>query len=443
MTLFPAFRYLCFWGKAGQRSLDRSALAEAVEQLTRALAQIETLPATSTQRREQIKLQVSLINPLLHVKGYAAPETKAAAERARLLIEQAEALGEPPEDPLLAFSILYSFWVANSVFDVAFARNLAGEFLTRAENQGMAGPLMIGHRLMAHSLLHTGKIAEAKLHYDKALALYDPLKHRTLALRFGQDAGVSIFSNRSLALWLLGYPEAALMDVQNALDNAREIGHAATLMYALMYASFSHCCCANYTTANALADELVTLADQKDSQNWKGLGVAMQGSIFAQTSKRSEALDLITRGMTGWRAAGATLYGGWFLSNLAIAYAGLDKFDEASRCIGEAMTTVETTMETWCEAEISRITGEIALKSSQPNTAKAQGYFERALTVARQQQAKSWELRAAMSMARLWRDQGKRDEARELLAPVYGWFTEGFDTLDLKEAKALLDELAA
>jgi predicted ATPase len=349
--------------------------------------------------------------------------------------------GEPPEDPLLAFSILYSFWVANSVFDSRIARDLACEFLVRAEKQGMAAPLMIGHRLMAHSLLHTGKIVECRLHYNQALALYDPLKHRTLALRFGQDAGVSIFSNRSLALWLLGYPEAALVDVQNALDNAREIGHAATLMYALLYASFSHACCANYTTANALADELVTLADQKDAQTWKGLGAAIQGSIFAQAGKRSEAVDLITCGITACRAAGATIYGGWFLSNLAMAYADLDKFDEACRCISEA--TTETTRETWCEAEVNRIAGEIALKSSQPDSAKAQAYFQRALTVAREQQAKSWELRAAMSMARLWRDQGKRDEARELLAPVYGWFTEGFDTRDLKEAKALLDELAA
>src|SRR5262249_3840 len=158
--------------------------------------------------------------------------------------------------------------------------------------------------------------------------------------------------------------------------------------------------------------------------------------------KRSEAVDLITCGITACRAAGATLYGGWFLSNLAMAYADLDKFDEACRCIGEAMAAVETTRETWCEAEISRIAGEIAVKTSHPGTGKAQSYFEHALEVARQQQAKSWELRAAMSLARLWRDQGKVQQARELLAPVYGWFTEGFDTRDLKEAKALLEELA-
>ena len=133
----------------------------------------------------------------------------------------------------------------------------------------------------------------------------------------------------------------------------------------------------------------------------------------------------------------------WHLSFLASAYAQLGQFDDAWRCIGEAMTAMETTKERWCEAEVNRVAGEIALLSPERETAKAQTYFERALSVARQQQAKSWELRAAMSMARLWRDQGKRDEARELLAPVYGWFTEGFDTRDLKEAKALLEELAA
>ena len=128
---------------------------------------------------------------------------------------------------------------------------------------------------------------------------------------------------------------------------------------------------------------------------------------------------------------------------LARAYAELGQFDDAWRCIGEAMTAVETTKERWCEAEVNRMAGEIALKSPEPDAAKAEAYFERALAVARQQQAKSWELRAAMSLARLWRDQGKPQQARELLAPVYGWFTEGFDTLDLKEAKALLDELNA
>ena len=238
------------WGKAGQRSLERSALVEAAEQLTRALAQIATLPATPALRREQIKLQVALITPLIHVKGYAAPETKAAAERARLLIEQAEALGEPPEDPLLLFSVLYGFWVANYVaFNGDVMRELAAQFLALAEKQGATVPLMIGHRLMGISLLFTGDIAEGRAHFDQALALYDPAEHRPLATRFGQDVRVAILSYRSLALWLLGYPEAALADADQALNDAREIGQAATLMYALVHASLTHISCGNYATA--------------------------------------------------------------------------------------------------------------------------------------------------------------------------------------------------
>ena len=260
------------WGKAGQRSLERSALVEAAEQLTRALDQIATLPATPALRREQIKLQVALITPLMHVKGYAAPETKAAVERARLLIEQAEALGEPPEDPLLLFSVLYGFWVANYVaFNGDVMRELAAQFLALAEKQGATVPLMIGHRLMGISLLYTGDIAEGRAHFDQAIALYDPAEHRPLATRFGQDVRVAILSYRSLALWLLGYPEAALADAEHALKDAREIGQAATLMYALVYASLTHILCGNYAAANAQADELVALADEKGAAVLEGV----------------------------------------------------------------------------------------------------------------------------------------------------------------------------
>jgi predicted ATPase len=164
--------------------------------------------------------------------------------------------------------------------------------------------------------------------------------------------------------------------------------------------------------------------------------------MFALTGKAADAVEMITSGITALRSTGATLWVPAFLSHLTTAYAELGQFDDAWRSIGEAMSAVETTKERWYEAEVNRIAGEIALMSPERDTAKAQAHFERALAVARLQQAKSWELRAAVSMARLKRDQGKRDEARALLAPVYGWFTEGFDTLDLKEAKTLLDALA-
>ena len=398
------------WGKAGQRSLERSALVEAVEQLTRALDQIATLPATPALRREQIKLQVALITPLMHVKGYAAPETKAAAERARLLIEQAEALGEPPEDPLLLFSVLYGFWVANYVaFNGDVMRELAAQFLALAEKQAATVPLMIGHRLMGTSLLLTGDIAEGRAHLRSG--------DRALRSCRASSAGDAIWPRRrggnlvfrSLALWLLGYPEAALADADHALKDAREIGHAATLMYALNHAAiFAHIHCGNYTAAKAELDELVALANEKGAPFWKALGTINQGLLLALTGNASDAIKTFTSGMTAYQSTGATLYRPQHLSYLASAYAELGQFEEAWRCIGEAMTAVETTKERWYEAEVNRMAGEIALKSPEPDAAKAEAYFERALTVARQQQAKSWELRAAMSIARLWRDQGKR-----------------------------------
>ena len=249
---------------------------------------------------------------------------------------------------------------------------------------------------------------------------------------------------RSKALWLLGYPEAALADIDQALKDARESGHAASLAWALIGSFFFvDSYCGNYTTANGRADELLALADEKDAALWRAWGMLGRGWLLDLTGRAADAVQMTTSGIAAWRSTGATMHLPSWLSHLAAVYAELGQLDEAWRCIGEAMSIIETAKERWFEAEVNRIAGAIALKSPEPDAAKAEAYFERALTAARQQQAKSWELRAAMSMARLWRDQGKRDEARDLLAPVYGWFTEGFDTLDLKEAKALLDELAA
>ena len=430
------------WGKAGQRSLARSALVEAVAQLTRALDQIATLPGTPALRREQIKLQVALITPLMHVRGHAAAETKAAAEQARLLIEQAEALGEPPEDHLLLFSVLSAFCTANHVaFNGDALRDLAVQFLALAEKQRATVPLMVGHRMMGISLMVTGDIAEGRGHLDQAIALYDPAEHRPLATRFGQDEAVIILVHRSLALWSLGYPEAALRDDDDALKNAREIGQAATLMLALFRASIPHALCGNRAAAAALAQELVALAEENGSLIWKASGMASQGCVLALTGRASDATEMLISGMAAMRTTGTTLWMPFLLPHLARAHAELGQFEAAWRCIGEAMTAAETTKEKWCEADIHRTAGEIALMSPEPDAAKAQAHFERAIAIARAQKAKSWELRAATSLARLWRDHGKRQQARDLLAPVYGWFTEGFDTLDLKEAKALLDEL--
>ena len=431
-----------WWGKAGQRSLARSALVEAAEQLTRALGQIATLPPSAELRRAEIRLQVALINPLLHVKGYAAPESKAAVERARLLIERAEALGEPSEDPLLLFSVLYGSWVASFIaFNGDVMRELATRFLELAKKQGATVPIMIGHRLMGTTLTATGDIAKARAHHDQGIALYDPAKHRPLVTRFGQDAGVTGLSFRSLTLWFLGYPEAALADTDHALKIAREIDQAATLMFALAITNFTRIFCRSCATASARIDELIALADEKGALQRKAEGVTQKGCVLALIGEASDSVQTITSGITAWQSTGATVWVPLYLSYLAKAYAELGQIDDAWRCIGEAIKTIETTKERWYEVEVYRMAGEIALKSPERAT-KAEAYFGQALVIARAQQAKSWELRAALSMARLLSAQGEPDKATDLLAPVYGWFTEGFDTSDLKEAKALLDTLA-
>ena len=294
------------WGKAGQRSLERSALVEAVEQLTRALDQIATLPATPALRREQIKLQVALINPLMHVKGYAAPETKAAVEQARLLIEQAEALGEPLEDPLLLFSVLYGFWVANLCgVQRRRLRELAAQFLALAEKQGATGA--------AHDR------ASSDGHF---LAVYGRHRGRPSAFRSGaralrscraSSAGDAIWPRhpggnlvyRSSALWLLGYPEAALADAEQALKDAREIGQAATLMYALSFASFTHIHCGNYATAAHCLMNL-SLWQMKRRLVLEGVGMMMPRLRIALTGKASDAVEMITSGIAAYRSTGAT-----------------------------------------------------------------------------------------------------------------------------------------
>jgi predicted ATPase len=431
------------WSKAGLRSLARSALAEAIEQLSRALDLIATLPATRELRREQIELQVALIAPLISVKGM--PETQAATERARLLIEQAEALGEPHDDPLLLFSVLYGAWIGSTVatFNGDLVRDLAAECLALAERQGTTAALVIGHRLMGTSLLYIGKIAEARAHLDRAIALYDPHEHRLLATRFGHDIRAAALCFRSWTQWLLGCPDAALADADRSLRDAREVGQAAALMFSLTTVTVTNVLCGKYAAATVLADELVALADEKRAVLFKAWGTIHRGCVSALNGEPAEAVRIIPSGLSASQSTGARYLVPMFLSDLAWAYAELGRYDEASRCIDEVITTLETTKERWFEAEASRVAGEIALRLPMADAAKAQVCFEQALDVARQQQAKSWELRATMSLARLWHSQGKVQQARELLAPVYDWFTEGFDTRDLKEAKVLLEDLHA
>src|SRR4029077_10679242 len=221
-------------------------------------------------------------------------------------------------------------------------------------------------------------IVEGRKHYDRAMALYDPAENRSLATRFGQDVGVSILSFRSYALWMLGYPEAALADAREALKDAREIGHVGTLMYALNQTAFTHIFCGNYATANAQLDEVVALADEKGALYWKALGIALQGWVLALSGKASDAVHVIASGITAMRSTGAKIFVPLHLSHSTGAYAELGQVDDAWRCIREAMKMIEAAKERVWEAEVNRVAGQMALKLPKPDAAKAEKHFERA-----------------------------------------------------------------
>ena len=431
------------WGKAGQRSLARSALTEAVAQLTKALDQLWSLPETTALRREKLQLQVSLANSLMLVKGYSSPDVIGAFEKARSMIEKAESLGEGPEDPLLHFSILYGLWVSSYIaidVDQLFWR--AEQFLAFAAKANTSAPMQIGHRLMAVTQIVVGHFEIAQMHADQAVALYVPQEHRALAVRFGQDVGATALAYRAWALGLRGYPQSALTLADQLIEHARDLGHAATLMHALYHVVSVETWTRKLAAAESHAAELIALAEEKGAEFWRALGTLAKGSILSASGRATDAIELINVGLDAYRSTGSSVFIPNSLNALAHAYANTGQLEKACVIISQARDTVERTRETLMEAEIHRTAGEIALKLPKPEVAKAQAYFERSLEIARGQQAKLWELRTATSMARLWCDQGKQQRASDLLAPIYGWFTEGFDTLDLKEGKALLDHLA-
>ena len=214
---------------------------------------------------------------------------------------------------------------------------------------------------MGVSLACTGDIAQGRVHYDQALSLYDPAEHRPLAARYGMDARVSVLSQRSLAQWLLGYPEAALADLEDALKDAREIGHAPTLMDVLTFTAHTHISCGNYVKASAQAEEAVALADEKSAMTWKANAMSCHGSASAMTGKASDAIGMLTSGITAFRSTGATLLVPLHLSYLAGAYAQLGHYGDAWRSASEAIKIAEATKERWFEAHIHHVAGEIAL----------------------------------------------------------------------------------
>jgi predicted ATPase len=283
---------------------------------------------------------------------------------------------------------------------------------------------------------------ESRFHYDRSIALHDDANLPLMTGFGGVEARVSALCFRSQNLWMLGYPEAAVADAIGAMSRSRAIGHAVTLINSLYLSGRTNILCGNYTTARAELTEGIALSGEKSAIFWNAQATASLGVVSTLVGDYADAVKMITAGMATWRSTGGTASVPYFQSHLALAHAMLGQYDESWHHINQALATIEATGERLWTAEVRRLAGEIALSSSSKDVAKAQNYFESAISTARQQQAKSWELRASISLTRLWRDEGKREQARNVLAPILHWFTEGFQTHDLKEAKTLLESLS-
>jgi predicted ATPase len=300
-----------------------------------------------------------------------------------------------------------------------------------------------GRRSFDSFLASRSVYASRRDELTRAINGYRPEIHRPLAARFAVDFGISALLYRGLALRLLGYPEAALKDADEGLKGARELAQAGPLMHSLFHSALPPMLCEELPTVEERARELAALANEKSASFWSAEAELIHGWVLYVAGEGSKAKSVLTAVLQKRRnSMGANLWNPWYFAIIAHAAAISGDFAEAEQQIASAYTSLENTNERWAEAEIYRLAGEIHRLSQRHELENAEAEFARSIAISRRQQAKSWELRAATSLARLWRSQGREREARELLAPVYGWFTEGFDTRDLKEAKALLEELA-
>jgi class 3 adenylate cyclase/predicted ATPase len=454
-----------YWQRAGQRALERSAHTEAIRHFTHGLALLPALADTPEGIQHEVVLQTALGSALIATKGYAAPEVAHAYARAHVLCQR---VGAGPGDPAPTqsrqtpqlFAALRGLWVLKEAqAEPQPAREIGEHLLALAQRLHDTALLVEAHRALGNSFFWLGAFAAAQTHLEQALALYDPQHHRTLAVRYGTDPGVVCRSYGAWALWLLGYPTQALQGSRQGLTCAQALAHAESLAVALTWAIHLHQARREFQVAQTYAEALLALATERGFPYWYAEGTILRGHTLATQGQAEEGTAQIRQGLSAYRATGATLGQSYFLSQLAEAYGWSGRVEAGLETLAEARRLVDTTGECFYEAEIARLTGDLLLQTGlqrvasgrrtpraarhPSRVAEAERYFHQALTVARHQQAKSLELRAATSLARLWQWQDKRAEAYDLLAPIYDCFTEGFDTADLQDAKALLAELSS
>jgi predicted ATPase len=442
-----------YWHKAGQRASDRSAHLEAIGHLTSGLAVLTTLsatpertqqgvamrralPETPVRLQQELDMQVALGAALIATQGQATPAVERAYARARALCAQ---LGNTPQlFPVLRGLMLYY----QQRGDLQTTSHLGEHLLRLAQAQSDAAHLLLAHYMLGMVLFWRGEPAAARTHHTQALALYDPQAHRALAVRYGVDLGVQSHSHLARELWYLGFPAQALQHSQAARTLAQEVAHPLSLVQALALAASVHQYRREVPAAHDQAAAAMTLATAQGFALWLARGTILHGWALALRGQSEAGLAAMRQGLAADLATGDTLWRPYFLGLLAEAYGAGGHPDAGWTALAEALAGTETTEARFSAAELSRLQGALLLQQAVPDAAQAEACFQQALAIARQQQAKSWELRAATSLARLWQSQGKRAEAHALLAPIYGWFTEGFDTADLQDAKALLEELA-
>jgi predicted ATPase len=423
-----------YWQRAGQRALRQSSNVEALGHLTQGLELLPMLPDTPERPRHELMLQLSLGAALIATKGYAAPEVERAYTRARTLCQQ---IGEVPR--LLQVLLgLEAYYVVRAELQTAY--ELAQQCLHLAQQVQNPARLLNSHHALGLTLFHLGEFAAAVTHLEQGMLLYDVQQHRPHHNL--QNPGVACRSYAAWALWHLGYPEQARTRLHEAVTLARGLSHPYSMAYVLCFAAGLHQYLHDGQMAQETAEEAIAISIEHGFPFWFAMGTCLYGWALAQPGQGAEGIEQGRRGIAAWRATGAELAQPHWLSLLAETYGHVGQVEAGLEVLDEALERVDAHGERYSEAELYRLKGELLQALSTDYAAEAEACFHRALDVARAQQAKSWELRAAISLVRLCQRQGKRTEARALLAPVYGWFTEGFDTADLQEAKALLHALA-
>jgi predicted ATPase len=424
-----------YWRQAGQRALERSANLEAISHFTAALQALKTLPETGESTQHELFIQIGLGHALTATRGYAAPGVERAYGRARELCQRVD---ESVPAPVL-FG-LWFFYHVRAAFDQAL--QLAEQLLSRARREDDRLLEIHAHWALGGDLFHLGELQQAQAHLDEGSALYGALSHPPDLSRFPQDPGVTC-RGYGRPLWLLGYSDQAVERGREAIALARGLAHPFSLAFALNWMATLHQFRGEAAAAQEHAETLIELAREQGFAIWVAFGRVLRGWALVQQGRRDEGMRELRDGMEAWRATGAEVDRPYFLSLLAEASAAGGDLDEGLAMLAEALDLAHRYRDVYWEPEIHRLKGQLLLQRSGEATAEAEVCYRQAMDIARHQAARSLELRAAMSLARLWTAHGEREQARSLLAEVYAKFTEGLETPDLVNARSLLDELSA